>query len=137
VSPKELGRLADALIEQYHRPLVGSLLVRIERHRKTRDIITGVRPLSGHPAEALANFRAPSSWIGIGLVCGGWAAPMDGIRPSAHPDGQRVTSVVLLDRAGNVEGRMRLPDGSVLREPPGEGLVFDTLLDALGPGQAA
>jgi hypothetical protein len=131
MASSELGRLADDLIE-HHRGLTGALLVRIEPSRTGEGIDVGIRPLDDHPADALARFRVPRSWTGLGVVCGGWGAPTDGIRPSAHPEARRVVVVLLLGRDGTVEGRVRWPDGTILRDPPGEGLVLEAMRAALG-----
>ena len=137
MSAIDLGQTADDLIDQYDRPLVGSLLVRLEELAKSGDLVVGIRPLKDHPVAALSRFRAPTSWLGIGLVSGGWVAPMEGIRPSAHPDAVRVTQVVLLDREGRVESRIRYPDGSIIREAPAYGVALDALRVALGLPQVA
>lgn len=131
MSTVDLGRLADDLIARHPR-VTGARLVRLERHRKSGKPVASLRALRGHPADVLARFRVPSSWIGIGVLCGGWGAPMDGIRPSAHPEAQRVTLVVLLGRDGTVESRVRCPDGSIMRDGPGEGAVLDAMRTALG-----
>jgi hypothetical protein len=136
MSGDELHALADFLVEKYGGTAVGSLLVRVERHRKTGETQVGVRPLDGHPADALNRFHAPTSWIALGLVCGGWAAPMDGVRPPAHPDALRITHVILLDRNGDVASRLRFPDGRIMGEPPSEGAVLDALKASLGVSSA-
>ena|SRR5437588_239755 len=124
-----LGHLADILLEATPGPFVGATLVRVVFHRgRGDDFELGLKPLDCHPTEALDGFRAPRSWTALGVIAGGWAAPMDdGIRPSAHPDAMRVTNVVLMDRKGRMVGRVRYPDGSVVEGPPGYGAIVDAL----------
>jgi hypothetical protein len=131
--PNDLGLTADALIDQYGRPTLGATLLRLERHPVSGEISVRMRPLKRHPVDALRRFRAPASWIGLGLLTGGWAAPLDGTRPSAHPEAQRITQVVVVDRGGRVESRVRFPDGSIMREAPSVGAVLDAMRAALGP----
>ena len=134
----DLGRVADLLFDQLGEPLVGSYLVRLVLdERVSGGPELAVRPLDGPPAEALAGFRAPAAWSAIGLVCGGWAAPMDGVRPSAHPDARRISQVILLGRDGTIASRVRYADGSVLRAAPASGAALDALRFALGLPRAA
>jgi hypothetical protein len=127
----DLSELADDLLDT-HDGAVGSLLVCVELHRPSGEPVVRVRPLDGHPAAVLDGFRAPSSCLVLGVVAGAWGAPMDGIRPSAHPEAQRVTTVVLLGRDGAIESRIRWPDGSTLCDAPRTGLVLDAMRAALG-----
>jgi hypothetical protein len=66
-------------------------------------------------------------------VSTGWAAPIDSpVRPSAHPDAQRVHQAVVLDRAGVLLGRMRHPDGTIIDlGRGGHGRVPDALRSAM------
>ena len=131
MSPHHLDALADALIDEYSGT-VGATLIRLVQCDDPEEVEFGIRPLDGHPADELAGFRAPESWVAIGIITGGWAAPMDGIRPSAHPDAVRITQLVIVDRDGTVLSRVRRPDGSTWREPPSSGAVLDALLTSLG-----
>ena len=104
------------------------ILVRLRRGSE-KDVELGLLPLDGvHPAELLDGFDAPPDWLALGLVCRGWASPMDEGRPSTHPHRRRVTTVVLADRAGNLVGRTTGDDGRVMIDgPPTEGLVLELL----------
>ncbi len=123
-------RLADAL----DRSDSGASLVGLGRSEgSSTDVVVAIKPLDGHPAEVLAAFRAPDSWAALGLVTGGWIAPADGHQPpSSHPEARRIVQVVLVDRSGDIESRVLLPDGAVLREAPTEGIVLDALRAAIG-----
>ena len=139
MSPSDLALIADALIGRHGR-IDGAMLVRIERRwrrgRPECGLDFGLRPLDCHPVDALMRLRVPPSWVGLGVVCGGWAAPLDGGRPSAHPDAQRIVVVVLVGRDGAVVSRMRWPDGTVISEVPADGEVLQAMRLALGlPGQ--
>src|SRR5437899_9036034 len=79
------------------------------------EVEVGVLPLGGvHPADMLDGFDAPADWAALGIVCRGWASPMDGERPSLHPNRRRVLATVLLDRAGNWAGRTITESGDVV-----------------------
>lgn len=96
-----------------------------------------VRPLDGHPAQALLGFSAPLGWTAIGLSAGAWASHYQG-QPTGYTaraagDGrQRVRILHLLDRNGTTAGRLCWQDGRVHDEPPSEGLVVDCLRRAMG-----
>src|SRR5262245_26264574 len=117
-----LDNLADALIDEF-RDTVGATLIRLVQCDDPEQVEFSIKPLDGHPADELEGFRAPESWVAIGVITGGWAAPMTGVRPSAHPDALRVTQLVIVDRDGTVFSRLRYPDGSILCEPPSSGAV--------------
>jgi hypothetical protein len=104
------------------------MLIRLRRDSE-KDVELGLLPLDGvHPAELLDGFDAPPDWLALGLVCRGWASPMDEGRPSRHPQRRRVMSVVLADRAGNLVGRTTGEDGTVLIDgPPTEGHLLELL----------
>lgn len=125
-----LGHWADLLLDAFlgAAPADASL-VRLARPDDGRhDVELGLLPLAGrHPVDLLDGFVAPPSWLALGVATGGWAGPADGGPPSAHPDGVRVVQVVLVDRDGGVAGRVRFPDGTVLREPPAMGAVLAAL----------
>src|SRR5207302_2101337 len=96
MSQHPLDNLADALIDEFSGT-VGATLIRLVQCDDPEQVEFGVRPLDGHPADELAGFRAPESWVAIGVITGGWAAPMGAVRPSAHPDAMRVTQLVIVD----------------------------------------
>ena len=135
-----MGRMADILISTCDEPVVGASLIRLASVKGAPDEFEfGIKHLDGHPVEALEGFRAPRSWFGLGVLTGGWVAPMDGtvVRPSAHPDAVRISQVVLMDRKGRVESRVRYPDGAIMSEVPTMGVVLDALRAALGLPRAA
>lgn len=94
-------------------------LVRLDRPADAPEQVdVALLPLDGvHPAKLLVGYEPPPACVAIGVVVGGWAAPLDGTRPSQHPARQRVTTTVLVDRAGNVAGRVRVADGAELPIP--------------------
>lgn len=51
---------------------------------------------SGVANELPESLVPPSGCVGIVLATTGWVAPMDGVRPSAHRDRQRVRMVTLV-----------------------------------------
>ena len=129
-----LGQMADALIESCDEPVFGASLIRLVSVPDAPDEFEfGIRPIDGHPADALKGFRAPKDWFALGVLTGGWVAPMDGTttRASAHPDAMRISQVLLIDRDGSVVSRLRYPDGSVMTEAPTAGTVLDLLRRAL------
>jgi hypothetical protein len=98
------------------------------------EVELGVLPLGGvHPADLLDGLDAPAEWTALGVVCRGWASPMDGERPSRHPKRRRVLATVLLDRAGNWAGRTITESGEVVVDhPPTDGEIPRLLRAALG-----
>lgn len=129
-----LDHWADVLIEQFEgEAVVGASLVRLVRpDAACGEVELGLADIDGHPVDALDGFVAPDSWTAIGVVNGGWVAPMGGVRPSAHPEAQRILQVVLIDRCGEIASRVRYPDGSIMSSPPTYGAVLDVLRAALG-----
>ncbi len=126
-----LERWGDILLEALETRKPGATLVRLA-HDGSGEHEVAVLPIDLHPTEALRGYEAPAECYALGIATGGWAAPMDGTRPSAHPDAQRIFQIVLVDRTGAVVSRVRYPDGSVMREPPEYGAVLDALRSALG-----
>lgn len=102
------------------------------------EVEIAVREIDGHPAESLQGFSAPANWTAIGVCAEGWAYPSPGIghsdRPGAPagPGRERVRSLVLLGREGQVAARLRWQDGRVAKEAPAEGLMMDCLRRSLG-----
>lgn len=137
--PSDLERWVDVLIESFASETVGGWLLRLSRPDDGADdeLEFGVLPIEGHPSDFLAGFRAPASWLALGVAGGGWLGPIGRLRPSAHPEGRRIFHVVMVDRDGHVAGRVRLPDGSIMTEPPGYGAILDSLRVALGLSYAA
>jgi hypothetical protein len=136
MSNPDLELWVDDLLDEFASDsFAGSLLVRVIQD-DDEDIRFEAANLDAHPADALVGYRAPASCIALGTVSGGWAAPMDGstTRASAHPEAKRVFQVVLVDRLGVVAGRVRYPDGSMLRSAPTHGDVLDALRASLGIG---
>ena len=135
MSPNVVDLWADMLIEaQSQAPHFGASLIRLVEPDDSPDQVeVGLLPLDGaHPADFLEGFRAPPSWVALGVAGGGWAAPLDAVRPSAHPEARRVIHVVLVARDGTVAGRIRYPDGTIMASPPTHGAVLDGLRGALG-----
>ena len=110
------------------------VLVRLADLGDTAEV--GLLPLDGcHPGELLDGFEPPDDWFALGIVCRGWASPMDGERPSRHPSRRRVTATVLVDRDGHVAGRTVDEHGDVVVDgPPAEGALLDALRQAISPG---
>lgn len=129
MSPVDVGRWADTLMARYaDHDVTGSALFPLLADGELEMV-----PLAGHPAEHLRWYRPPADCIALGLVSAGWAAPIDSpVRPSAHPDAQRVVQAVVVARDGAVGARIRFPDGSVV-DPgtPGTGRVLDALRRSL------
>jgi len=98
----------------------------------------GIKPLEPgeHPVDLLLGFVAPDDWTVFGTVTFGWAAPLDGLRPSKHPKRSRVRAVQLIARDGTEAAVMRAVDGepvplSAGRGPIAQGNVPDCLRRAL------
>ena len=109
------------------------ILVRLSQPEDD-EVELGVLPLGGvHPAEMLDGLDAPPEWDALGVVCRGWASPMDGVRPSKHPKRRRVLATVLVDRAGNWAGRTITESGEVVVDhPPTDGEIPRLLRTAMG-----
>lgn len=102
------------------------------------EVELGLLRLGGaHPCDVLDDLLVEPSCVALGVACGGWAAPLDPLvrdgpaPPSAHPDAERILQVVLVARTGEVVGRLRFPDGTVLTAPPADGAVLSSLREAL------
>ncbi|MFP5328063.1 MAG: hypothetical protein ACLGHT_11355 [Acidimicrobiia bacterium] len=88
----------------------------------------GKKHLDGmHPLTELMGFAAPEDWWALGVVCTGWMAPMNGPRPSLHPEAVRIVQAIAVTRDGDVVNHTRVEGGEVIDEPPGEGMVLDAL----------
>ncbi|MDP9441697.1 MAG: hypothetical protein M3P34_05900, partial [Actinomycetota bacterium] len=105
-----------------------------------------VLPEGDHPLDHLLGFTAPPNWLGLGVICFGWATSEAGDRPraraahqsggtrarAAHQSGAtRARVVTLVERAGNVAATTALDDGTVSDEPA-EGTISDALHRCLG-----
>ena len=132
MSQVDLGRWADALMAHYRDRVVnGNALFPIAAPDPddVDDIEQLLVPMDRHPVDFLRRYRPSSRCTALGLVSTGWAAPIDSpVRPSAHPDAQRILQVTVIGRAGGTAARIRWPDGSVV--DPGAGGV-GRVLDAL------
>lgn len=139
MSDVDIEAWADALMDRHPTvALDGHELYEItEQHPDD----ARVRPSRSrrHPVDRLRRYHPTPDVRAIGLVSGGWIAPMDdGLMPSAHPDGRRVVQVVVMDRAGVQTARVRQPDGAVLdMGGGGVGRVPDALRAALARRPAA
>lgn len=102
------------------------------------EVEIAVKEIEGHPAKSLQGFSAPANWIAIGVCAEGWAYPYPEaeheVRPAAPagPGRERVRSLVLVSRHGQVAARLRWPDGRIVNEAPAEGLMMDCLRRTLG-----
>lgn len=95
-----------------------------------------------HPVDVLLGFVAPEEWTVFGTVTFGWAAPLDGLRPSKHPKRSRVRAVQLIARDGTEAAVMRAIDGDQVplssgRGPIAEGNVPDCIRRSLNLPTAA
>ena len=116
MSGPDLGRLADLLIAHVtDLDVLGAALFPFRADDVVEADLPELRiPMLGHPVDHLRSYRPPTGCVALGLVCGGWAAPIDSpVRPSAHPDAQRVVQAVVLGRGGEPVGRIRFPGGRV------------------------
>ena len=109
------------------------VLIKIEETGDPESFALGLKdlPEDTHPVDELWGFVAPDSWLAIGVVTYGWASPMDGVRPSQHPERCRVRATILVDRSGRQAASATLEDGTCIDEP-GEGLIGDVLLRCIG-----
>lgn len=134
MSTVDLGRWADRLIDRYAGlDVIGNALFPITVPTDPSSALEcEMVPLDRQPVDFLRRFRPPSSCVALGLVSAGWAAPIDSrVRPSAHPDAQRILQVIVAAADGGVAARVRFPDGSVVDPGPGHGRVLDAVLAAL------
>src|SRR5688572_21153442 len=102
MSTLDVGHWADTLLARYAgHDRMGNALFPIIRNGSQLDC--DFVPLDRHPADFLRRYRRPATCVALGLVSGGWAAPMDSpVRPSAHPDAKRVVQCVVLADDGAV-----------------------------------
>lgn len=136
----DVGQWADLLIRRYAgQDVIGNALFAFTRPADPSAAPhVEMQPLDRHPADFLRRFRPPPSCIALGLVSAGWAAPIDTpVRPSAHPDAQRILQAVVVTLDRGVGARVRYPDGSVVDPGPGYGRVLDALRAALRRAAAA
>lgn len=130
MSAVDLGHWADRLIDRYAGlDVIGNALFPIMAPTDAPGSLEAeMLALDGHPVDFLRRFRPPDGCVALGLVSAGWAAPIDSrVRPSAHPDAQRILQVIVVEPGGGVAGRVRFPDGSVVDPGPGHGRVLDVL----------
>ena len=88
-------------------------------------------PEGSHPVDELWGFKAPGSWIAMGVVGYGWLGPLYEGRPSLHPDRERVRATILVDRNGRQAATATTENGVCIDET-GEGLISDVLLLCMG-----
>lgn len=112
------------------------LLVKVEQ-LDDGDVELGLRelPHHAHPMSALLGFVAPESWVAMGAVVYGWAAPMANVRPSRHRNRRRVRCTALVDRSGREAVTTSMDDGAVI-DSPGEGRMSDALKRCMGAATA-
>ena len=135
MSAPDLGRLADLLMAHVtDLDVLGAALFPFRADDIDEPDLAALRiPLLGHPVDHLRSYRPPTGCVALGLVCGGWAAPIDSpVRPSAHPDAQRIVQASVLGRDGELVGRVRYPDRRVIDTGRGGyGRVPDAMRRAL------
>lgn len=130
----DVSHWAETLINRYAgQDVIGSALFPITRPANPSEPLeVETLPLDRHPVDFLRRYRPPSACVALGLVSAGWAAPIDSrVRPSAHPDAQRILQAIVVTPGGDVAGRVRLPDGSIVDPGPGRGRVLDAVEAAL------
>jgi hypothetical protein len=90
----------------------------------------------GDAKRILRRTRAPGDLLALALAVAGWRAPMEAdgtisVRPSQHPERQRIHSTSLVAGAGELLTVLRTagedPSGRVELLPGGEGVVPDLL----------
>ena len=89
------------------------------------------------PLGSLVGLHAPPDADAVGIATGGWALPphlaeadLDRgrmIRPSSHPEGMRVRTLVVLDRRGIGASRLRIACGAPLDTGLPDGFATDVL----------
>jgi hypothetical protein len=124
-----LGQLADTLSSSPDDDGRGLLV-----HVAPGDdgLTVGMLDLEGQaPAEFLLGMVAPDEWLALGLAAHGWAYPLATAPERDLRRRQRTSSVVIVDRSGEVVSRRRVGQ-EVHREPPAYGLTLDGLQRALG-----
>lgn len=96
-----------------------------------------------HPLDLLLGFRAPRSWIGIGLHCKGRSFDLPEPRRTRPPrrsssyasrvlDALPISVTILIDRAGHGRGLLRQGDDTRCLAGPPEGIVGDACRRVLG-----
>jgi hypothetical protein len=117
-----MGRYAD-------RDVTGSALFPLTERPNGADLDCKMVPLDRHPFDYLVSYRPPRGCVALGLVTAGWAAPIDSpVRPSAHPDAQRILQALVIAADGQEAARLRYADGRIV--DPGQG-GYGRVLDAL------
>jgi hypothetical protein len=133
----DFNHLVDLLITSYSGPnTTGSALFPFTLSNSVDlDLDAILVALDCHPVDFLERYQGPPDLIALGLVSGGWAAPIDSkVRPSAHPDAKRIVTACVAGVDGTIVDRIRMPDGSVInpsKKEPGFGAVPDALRAAL------
>lgn len=89
--------------------------------------------LDGHPVDALLGFVCPEEWTAFGCSHVGWASPSEGLRPSEHPERERVRITALVHRSGVAVTVVRFESGRELSDiSECRGMIPDALRRALG-----
>lgn len=129
---ERLVTLVDSAVAErgWYSPHV---LIKVEETGDPESFDLGLKdlPEDAHPVDELWGFEAPPSWLAMGVVTFGWASPMDGVRPSQHPERTRVRATILMTRDGRQVTTASFEDGTAIDEP-GEGLIGEVLRLCLG-----
>lgn len=129
---ERLVTLVDSAVAErgWYSPHV---LIKVEETGDPDSFDLGLKDLpdDAHPVDELWGFQAPASWLAMGVVTFGWASPMDGVRPSQHPERTRVRATILMTRDGRQVTTASFEDGTAIDEP-GEGLIGEVLRLCLG-----
>lgn len=121
---------AAAAARGWHGP---HLLIKVEEADDPEAFELGLKELpdGSHPVEELWGFVAPPTWLAVGVVSFGWAAPVDHVRPSLHPERSRVRVTILATREGRLLSTATFDDGRAIDEP-GDGQIGDVLRRCIG-----
>lgn len=91
------------------------------------------KDLDGHPVDVLLGFVCPAEWAAFGLSHVGWSSPMGAVRPSRHPQRERVRITTLVHRDGAIASVLRFENGKELSDTSEcHGMIPDVLRRALG-----
>jgi hypothetical protein len=124
VPPDALERIGALLLDtvEDRQP---TTLVHVIHDDDGEGFTLGTKHIHEAPHEWLFGFTAPAGWWALGALCSGRAFGPD------QPD-RRAKVAIIVDREGNLGGGAIVDGGPLLDEPPGEGLVVDSLRRALG-----
>ena len=122
----QLCALAEAIERSLDDDFDGPhAFVRVSETEEAGTAEFGVKQLEPgeHPVDVLLGFVAPHEWAVFGTITFGWAAPLDGLRPSKHPKRSHVRAVQLIGRDGTEAAVMRTPDGEPVPLSSGMGPI--------------